>query len=93
VVSAGAARARAAPHTETHVADALVTDTELITHFNFLTRDDYHAIRESSRDLFTLFIQGPNVQDWGFLVAPEGDVAKHWPHADYFEAKKLGEVS
>ncbi|MGN6103521.1 MAG: hypothetical protein ACTHU0_00210 [Kofleriaceae bacterium] len=46
--------------------------------FNRLTDTDYHRVRELRGDVWTLFITGPRVQDWGFLV--DGD---HVPWTKY----------
>jgi hypothetical protein len=46
--------------------------------FNLLTRDDYHKIERLHGEVWTLFVTGPRVQDWGFLVR-----GKHVPHSEY----------
>lgn len=38
---------------------------------NSLTKDDYHKVDLLCGDVWTLFIVGPRVQDWGFLVEGE----------------------
>lgn len=51
-----------------HVA---LTDIRVIRFFNKLTHSDYHRVRALHGDVWTLFIMGPRVQDWGFLVDGE----------------------
>jgi hypothetical protein len=36
--------------------------------FNVITSHDFHRITELHGDVWTLFIMGPRVQSWGFLV-------------------------
>lgn len=56
----------------------ILTDTRLVRFFNRLTKADYHRVRELKGDVWTLFITGPRVSDWGFLVDGE-----HVPWAKY----------
>lgn len=46
----------------------VITDTKLVRFWNFLTKDDFHSVRELKGDVWTLFVTGERVQDWGFLV-------------------------
>jgi len=39
-----------------------------VRHFNLLTDRDYHMIQQLHGDVWTLFVVGPRVQQWGFLV-------------------------
>ena len=39
-----------------------------VRHFNVLTDRDYHMIQQLHGDVWTLFVVGPRVQQWGFLV-------------------------
>lgn len=41
--------------------------------FNTLNEHDYHRVTRLHGDVWTLFITGPRVQDWGFLT-PNGHV-------------------
>lgn len=52
--------------------------TRRVRRINVLTSRDYHRITQLHGDVWTLFITGPRVQEWGFLV--EG---KHVPERDY----------
>lgn len=54
------------------------TETRRVRWFNHLTHNDYHSVRATHGDVYTLFIVGPRVQDWGFLVD-----GKHVPWRKY----------
>lgn len=44
------------------------THVRRVRFFNRLNRNDYHKVERLDGDVWTLFITGPRVQDWGFLV-------------------------
>lgn len=46
----------------------LATDVRRVRWFNWLTDQDYHAVKKLHGDVWTLFVTGPRVQDWGFLT-------------------------
>jgi len=58
--------------------DSNYHDHKQVRWFNSLTALDYHKITRLRGDVWTLFITGPTVQDWGFLV--KGD---HVPWRTY----------
>lgn len=43
----------------------------LVRRFNTLTDRDYHRVTRLRGDVWTLFITGPRIQDWGFLIDGE----------------------
>lgn len=49
---------------------------------NVLRHGDYHAVHRVERDTVTLFLTGPIIDDWGFLV----DGARV-PHREYLAAR------
>lgn len=46
----------------------VLTDTQLVRFFNYLTGEDFHAVRSLQGDVWTLFFTRGRFQDWGFLV-------------------------
>lgn len=52
----------------------------VVRRFNFIRHGDYHRITELRGEVFTLFLTGKRVSDWGFLTE-DGYV----PHEDYKE--------
>lgn len=44
------------------------THTRRVRFFNYLTDADYHKIDRLHGEVWTLFITGPRIQSWGFLV-------------------------
>ena len=46
----------------------VITDVRRVRFFNRLTKNDYHKVLQLHGDVWTLFITGPRIQDWGFLV-------------------------
>jgi hypothetical protein len=56
----------------------MVSNTQRVRWFNYLTDADYHAVKQLHGDVWTLFITGPRIQDWGFLVD-----GKHVPWKKY----------
>lgn len=46
----------------------VLTDTKLVRWVNYLTGDDFHAVRSLRGDVWTLFLTRGRFQDWGFLV-------------------------
>lgn len=46
----------------------ILTTTRRVSRFNYLTSDDYHKVDELHGDVWTLFITGPSIPGWGFLV-------------------------
>lgn len=61
-------------YVETRMPHGEPTRTRIVRFFNFITRHDYHRVDSLRGDVWTLFIVGPRVQDWGFLT-PEGHVS------------------
>lgn len=55
---------------------------KLVRWFNTITSTDYHAVTRLHGDVWTLFIAGPRVQDWGFLV-----YGKHVGWRDYLHGR------
>jgi hypothetical protein len=53
-----------------------------VRHFNVLTDHDYHMIRRLHGDVWTLFVVGPRVQRWGFLVN-----GRHIDSSDYLHTR------
>jgi hypothetical protein len=49
-----------------HAAQVL-TEKRRVRRFNRLNDADYHRIEKLHGDVWTLFVTGPRVQDWGFL--------------------------
>lgn len=45
---------------------------------NWLTHEDYHRVTALHGEVWTLFITGPRLQDWGFFTG-----GRHVPHAEY----------
>lgn len=52
---------------ETRLAGT-TTATRRVRWFNSLTQHDYHKVESLEGDVWTLFITGARVQDWGFMV-------------------------
>jgi hypothetical protein len=50
-----------------HSVRDVLTDTKVVRWWNYLTKDDYHSVRELRGDVWTLFFTGERIQDWGFL--------------------------
>lgn len=47
----------------------VLTDTKVVRFWNYLTKDDFHAVRSLKGDTWTLFFTGErHGGDWGFLV-------------------------
>lgn len=46
----------------------VLTNTKLVRFWNYLTGDDFHAVRSLRGDVWTLFLTRGRFQDWGFLV-------------------------
>lgn len=46
----------------------VLTDKKLVRFWNYLTGDDFHAVRALRGDVWTLFFTRGRFQDWGFLV-------------------------
>lgn len=46
--------------------------------FNFLRSSDFHRITELHGDVWTFFVMGPPVQEWGFLVNGVLEPAKQY---------------
>ncbi len=61
----------------------VMTETRVVTRFNFLRDTDYHRVDSLHGDVWTLFLTGPRTQDWGFLV--EGN---HVPYTTYLGKDK-----
>lgn len=59
------------------------TDIRRLRFFNFLTEHDYHRVSELHGNVWTLFITGPRIQDWGFMT-PAGFV----DHRTYIATQK-----
>ena len=59
-----------------------ITFTQKVKRFNLLRDTDYHKVLELHGDVWTLFLTGPRIQDWGFLV--EG---QHVPWTEYLMKK------
>jgi hypothetical protein len=57
-----------------------VTTSKRVRWFNRLSGTDYHKVEHLHGDVWTLFITGPRVQDWGFLVED-----RHVPWRDYLK--------
>ncbi len=53
------------------VDDSGETKHRRVRWFNVLRADDYHRVTKLHGDVWTLFVTGPRVQDWGFLVDGE----------------------
>lgn len=51
--------------------------------WNKLTSKDYHAVTQLHGDVWTLFITGKHVQDWGFMVD-----GRHVPWRQYLGVKE-----
>lgn len=60
-------------YVETRMPPLEATRTRVVRFFNFITQHDYHKIDSLKGDVWTLFITGPRLQDWGFLT-PQGHV-------------------
>jgi len=52
--------------------------------FNTLTAQDYHAVTKLNGEVWTLFVTGNRVQDWGFYVD-----GRHVPWRDYFKERDM----
>jgi hypothetical protein len=65
-------------------ADRDPTITRRVRWFNVLTDADYHKVDRLNGEVWTLFVTGKRMQDWGFLVDGE-----HVPWREYF-AKREG---
>lgn len=50
------------------VEGCLETQVRHVRRFNYLTDQDYHAVKKLHGDVWTLFVIGPSKQDWGFLT-------------------------
>lgn len=48
--------------------DGTPVEHRRVRFFNYLTKDDYHQVRQLHGDVWTLFVTGPRIQDWGFLA-------------------------
>lgn len=46
----------------------LFTRSRRVRRFNLLRASDYHRVTRLHGRVWTLFITGPSIQDWGFLV-------------------------
>lgn len=60
-------------YVETRMPLLKATRTRVVKFFNLISSHDYHKVDALKGDVWTLFITGPRVQDWGFLT-PEGHV-------------------
>lgn len=51
---------------------------------NFIEANDFHRVHlcDEEKGAWTLFISGPEVQEWGFMDRETGD---YIPHQDYIE--------
>jgi hypothetical protein len=56
--------------------------------FNLIRPWQYHSVVEVLPDTCTLFVCGPEISDWGFLVDGE-----HVPHAEYFKRADVQAMS
>jgi len=54
-------------YTEERLYPDGVTRTRSISWFNYLTSRDYHRVVELHGEVWTLFVTGRRVQNWGFL--------------------------
>jgi len=64
--------------------DAPRTATVEVRAFNVLTSRDYHRVTELRGDVWTLFVAGPSVQEWGFL-----DRGRFIEWRPYIDGKRL----
>lgn len=55
--------------------------------FNTLTDKDFHRVTRLNGDVFTLFVTGKRVQDWGFY---DVDTDVFTPHREFLDKKGLG---
>lgn len=54
--------------------------------FNSLTDMDFHRVVELHGDVFTLFVSGERVQDWGFYDVGKDEFT---PHREFFKKKEM----
>lgn len=57
----------AGSYVEERVADGKVIE-RTVRWFNKIDEHDYHRVLRLHGDVWTLFITGPRIQDWGFLT-------------------------
>lgn len=72
----------AGSYRETRLRTGSVPVTRHVRRLNILTDHDYHMIQQLHGDVWTLFVVGPRVQQWGFLVN-----GRHVDSHDYLRAR------
>lgn len=69
---------------QVHGTGASPLGTREVRRFNVLTAGDYHRVVELRGDVWTVFVAGPSIQEWGFL-----DRGIFTPWRKYIDAKRL----
>lgn len=71
---------------EINGTDAPATQTRRVRWFNVLTDKTFHRVAELHGEVWSLFITGPRVQDWGFKEDPSSDHVEPW--RQYIDRKR-----
>lgn len=77
-------------YVEERLADPVTgtTATKIVRWFNALTDRDFHRVVSLHGDVFTLFVTGDRVQDWGFYDVGRDEFT---PHRDFFKKKEMSQ--